>query len=192
MFRIFKMWLTKGNSVQDAPSISDLDIKTWEKDLSKIDQLDKNTKLALSRALTVRHLDLGSCNAEEAELIALSNPFYDISRFGIEFTASPRHADVLAITGPVTRHLKIAMERTYNAMPNPKLVFAIGDGACSGSIYEKTYACLGKVNQFLPVDLYVPGDPPTPEEIIKGFLICKVLLVQKKGGNKKWIRKTVS
>jgi Ni,Fe-hydrogenase III small subunit len=131
----------------------------------------------------VRHLDTGSCNAEEAELIALSNPIYDISRFGIEFTPSPRHADVLAITGPVTRHLKIAMERTYKATPNPKIVIAIGDGACNGSIYEKTYACLGRVDQFIPVDLYIPGNPPTPEEIIKGFLVCKILLGEKEKKN---------
>lgn len=187
MLDILKMWITKGNVVETPPNIRDLDINNWQKDLSRISSLDKKTKHALSRSLTVRHLDLGSCNAEEAELIALSNPFYDISRFGIEFTASPRHADVLAVTGPVTRHLKIAMERTYNAMPNPKIVLAIGDGACNGSIYEKTYACLGRVDQFLPVDFYIPGDPPTPEEIIKGFLICKMFLAKKE--EKKWTRK---
>lgn len=183
MLNIFKMWITKGNLVETSPNIRDLDINNWEKNLSRISSLDKKTKNALRHSLTVRHLDLGSCNAEEAELIALSNPFYDISRFGIEFTASPRHADVLAVTGPVTRHLKIAMERTYNATPNPKIVLAIGDGACNGSIYDKTYACLGKVDQFLPVDFYIPGDPPTPEEIIKGFLICKMLLAQKEKKN---------
>ncbi len=179
MFNILKMWIIKGNATEAPPNISKMDIATWQKDLNRINNFDKKTKRALSRSLTVRHLDLGSCNAEEAELIALSNPFYDISRFGIEFTASPRHADVLAITGPVTRHLKIAMERTYNAMPNPKIVVAIGDGACNGSVYEKTYACLGKVDQFLPVDFYIPGDPPSPEEIIKGLLVCKKLLAQK-------------
>lgn len=183
MFKIFKMWITKGNVVDEPPNIRDIDMNTLEKDLSRISKLDNKTKNALSRSLIVRHLDLGSCNAEEAELIALSNPFYDISRFGIEFTASPRHADVLAVTGPVTRHLKIAMERTYNAMPNPKMVLAVGDGACNGSVYDKTYACLGRLDQFLPVDFYIPGDPPSPEEIIKGFLICKMFLAQKEKNN---------
>ena len=98
MFKIFKMWTTKGNVTEKSPQIKDFDINALKKDLSRISKLDKKTKLSLSRSLTVRHLDLGSCNAEEAELIALSNPFYDISRFGIEFTASPRHADVLAVT----------------------------------------------------------------------------------------------
>lgn len=176
MFDVLKMWITKGNVVETPPNIRDLDVNNWGKDLSRINTLDKKTKRALSKSLAVRHLDTGSCNAEEAELIALSNPIYDISRFGIEFTASPRHADVLAITGPVTRHLKIAMERTYKATPNPKIVIAIGDGACNGSVYEITYACLGRVDQFIPVDLYIPGNPPTPEEIIKGFLVCKILL----------------
>ena len=152
------------------------DIKT---ELSRIEKLDKNTRQALSKSLLIRHLDAGSCNAEEAELLALSNPIYDLTRFGFDFTASPRHADVLTVSGPVTRHLKIAMEKTYNAMPSPKIVIAIGDGACNGSIYEKNYACLGKVDDFLPVDIYIPGDPPTPVEILKGLLMCKLLLSHK-------------
>ena len=109
--------------------------------------------------------------------MALSNPLYDISRFGMEFTASPRHADILTITGPVTRHLKTAMERTYQAAPRPCLVVAIGDGACSGKPYETTYACLGAVDQFLPVDVYIPGDPPSPLEILSGLLRCKTVLL---------------
>jgi Ni,Fe-hydrogenase III small subunit len=149
-------------------------------ELSRIKKLDKNTKHALSKSLLIRHLDTGSCNAEEAELLALSNPIYDLTQFGIDFTASPRHADVLTVSGPVTRHLKIAMEKTYNAMPSPKIVIAIGDGACNGSIYEKSYACLGKVDDFLPVDIYIPGNPPTPSEILNGLLLCKELLNSKK------------
>ena len=179
MFNILKMWIKTGTVTESTPVVTMNDLENFQKDLLRIQNLDSKAKAALSRSLIVRHLDSGSCNAEEAELLALSNPFYDIVRFGIEFTASPRHADVLTVSGPVTRHLKIAMERTYNAMPNPKIVVAIGDGACNGSIYENTYACLGKVDQFLPVDLYIPGDPPTPEEIIKGFLLCKLLLVKK-------------
>jgi Ni,Fe-hydrogenase III small subunit len=183
MFDLLKICLTKGNTVERETGFKNLDLDVFKKDLSRINKLDFKTKRALSKSLMVRHLDTGSCNAEEAELIALSNPIYDISRFGIEFTPSPRHADVLAITGPVTRHLKIAMERTYKATPNPKIVIAIGDGACNGSIYEKTYACLGRVDQFIPVDLYIPGNPPTPEEIIKGFLVCKILLGEKEKKN---------
>ena len=179
MFDLLKILLKKGTTVQSGAELENVDIDVLKKDLSRIDELDPRTKHVLSRSLLVRHLDTGSCNAEEAELIALSNPIYDISRFGIEFTASPRHADVLAVTGPVTRHLKIAMERTYRATPNPKIVVAIGDGACNGSIYETTYACLGRVDQFIPVDFYIPGNPPTPEEIIKGFLVCKILLAKK-------------
>ena len=161
------------------PLINDSNIEDIKFELSKIELLDKNVRKALSRSILIRHLDAGSCNAEEAELLALSNPIYDITRFGIDFTASPRHADVLTVSGPVTRHLKIAMEKTYNAMPNPKIVIALGDGACTGSIYENTYACLGKVDDFLPVDIYIPGDPPTPIQILKGLLLCKYLLNKK-------------
>ncbi len=183
MFDLLKVLITKRITVENIPDLKNLDVSIFEKDLSKVCQLEPAVKQALSRSLLVRHLDTGSCNAEEAELIALSNSIYDISRFGIEFTASPRHADVLAVTGPVTRHLKIAMERTYKATPKPKIIIAIGDGACNGSVYEKTYACLGRVDQFIPVDLYIPGNPPTPEEVIKGFLVCKMLLAKKEKKN---------
>ena len=181
MFSVLKQWIINGN-LSEPITVNGKDENLY-KTLSTIKNIDPKVRKALSRSLLIRHLDTGSCNAEEAELLALSNPMYDINRFGIDFTASPRHADVLTITGPVTRHLKIAMERTYEAMPEPKIVVAIGDGACTGSIYDKTYACLGRVDQFLPVNIYIPGDPPTPEEILKGFLICKVLLAQKEGNN---------
>jgi Ni,Fe-hydrogenase III small subunit len=134
---------------------------------------------ALSESLHVRHLDCGSCNAEEAELVALSNPYYDISRFGIEFVASPRHADVLAITGPLTVNLKKAMERTIEATPKPRILMAVGDGACYGTPYETGYACLGRVDQYVPIDIYVPGDPPEPEQLIRAFLACKLILSEK-------------
>ena len=147
-----------------------------DKIFSKIKNINPKARKALERSLLIRHLDAGSCNAEESEILALSNPIYDITRFGIDFTASPRHADILTITGPVTRHLKIAMERTYEAMPEPKIVIAIGDGACTGSIYDKTYACLGRVDQYLPVNIYIPGDPPTPVQILESLLLCKILL----------------
>ena len=179
MLNILKMIVKTKIVTEPSPLIMPIDLETLEKDLTRLQKLDYKTKKALSKSLTIRHLDSGSSNAEEAELLALSNPVYDITRFGIDFTASPRHADVLTVSGPVTRQLKIAMDRTYNAMPYPKIVVAIGDGACSGSVYMNTYACLGKVDQFLPVDLYIPGDPPTPEQILKGLLMCKLILARK-------------
>ncbi len=181
MLNILKMIAKTKIVTEKSPLIESIDFETLQKDLSRFEKLDYEVKRALSKSLTIRHLDSGSSNAEEAELLALSNPVYDITRFGIDFTASPRHADVLTISGPVTRQLKIAMDRTYNAMPYPKIVVAVGDGACNGSVYQNTYACLGRVDQFLPVDIYIPGDPPTPEVILKGLLMCKLILIEKKG-----------
>ena len=181
MLNILKMIVKTKIVTEQAPLIEPIDFENLEKDFTRLEELDYETKKALSKSLAIRHLDSGSSNSEEAELLALSNPIYDITRFGIDFTASPRHADVLTVSGPVTRPLKIAMDRTYNAMPHPKIVVAVGDGACNGSIYEHTYACLGRVDQFLPVDLYIPGDPPTPEQILKGLLMCKLILSKKKG-----------
>lgn len=176
MIKTLRYWLKQGKGTAPLISAKDLDFKRFEYNIERLNQIAPAARKALSRSILVRHLDTGSCNAEEAELLALSNPYYDITRYGIDFTASPRHADVLAITGPVTRHLKIAMERTYQAVPNPKVVIAVGDGACYGTPYSTTYACLGRVDQFLPVDLYIPGDPPTPQEILEGLLVCKLLL----------------
>lgn len=179
MFNVLREWIKTGNVCEEITVKNNANIEDAYKTFSKIKDINPKVRKALSRSLLIRHLDVGSCNAEEAEILALSNPFYDITRFGIDFTASPRHADVLTISGPVTRHLKVAMERTYEAMPEPKIVVAIGDGACNGSLYNKTYACLGKVDQFIPVDIYIPGDPPSPEEILRGLLLCKVLLSEK-------------
>ena len=179
MLNIFQMIAKTKIATEQSPLIEQVDFETLEKDLTRLEKLDYETKKALSRSLTIRHLDSGSSNAEEAELLALSNSIYDIPRFGIDFTASPRHADVLTVSGPVTRQLKIAMDRTYNAMPHPKIVVAVGDGACNSSVYLNTYACLGRVDQFLPVDLYIPGDPPAPEQILKGLLMCKLILAKK-------------
>jgi Ni,Fe-hydrogenase III small subunit len=184
MFKLFSMWLQAGSLIH--PTDDRLPINpatppvppTFQLDKTRLNQLNPADAHSLGRSLLIRHLDVGSNNAEEAELVALSSPYYDISRFGIDFTASPRHADVLAITGPVTRHLKIAMERTIAAAPHPCIIVAIGDAACYGTPYETTYACLGKVDDFVPVDLYIPGNPPSPEEILAGLLHCKTLLHQ--------------
>lgn len=179
MFRILKYLLKAGRLTSEAPALNLSDVKDWSIELARINRIPPITRQALSRSLLIRHLDVGSCNAEEAELIALTSPYYDLSRFGIDFTASPRHADILTVSGPVTRHLAVAMQRTYQAMPKPNIVVAIGDGACNGSPYEKSYACLGRVDQFLPVDFYIPGDPPSPQKILEGLLLCQQILARK-------------
>lgn len=121
-------------------------------------------------SLAIRELDAGSDNAAEIELNNLSNAYYDVERFGITFVASPRHADVLVVTGAVTHNMEIAVRKTYDAMPSPKFVVAVGDDACDGGIYKGTYAVRGGVDTILPVDMKIPGNPPTPVQIITGLL----------------------
>jgi Ni,Fe-hydrogenase III small subunit len=124
----------------------------------------------LGRSLAVRHVDAGSCNGCELEMHALGNAFYDLERFGFRFVASPRHADVLTVTGPPTRNMRQALERTYAATPDPKWVVAIGGCAADGGCFAGSYAVLGGVSQVLPVDLHIPGCPPSPLSILKGLL----------------------
>ena len=124
----------------------------------------------LGRSLAIRAVDAGSCNGCELEMHALNNAFYDIERFGIRFVASPRHADVLLVTGPVTKNMQEALKRTYDATPNPKWVVAIGDCARDGGCFAGSYAVMGGVSDVLPVDLHIPGCPPPPIEILKGLL----------------------
>lgn len=124
----------------------------------------------LGRALSIRQVDAGSCNACELEIKALNNPYYNIEGLGIKFTASPRHADMLLVTGPVSRHMETALKRTYDATPEPKLVVAIGDCACDGGIFGEGYATCGRVSNVIPVDVVVSGCPPTPGEILQGIL----------------------
>lgn len=131
-------------------------------------------------SLHIRHLDAGSCNACDFEMGALSNPFYDISRFGIEFVASPRHADIIMVTGVITRNLKKAVELTYKAMPKPALVMAVGSCACSGSTYPASYAQVGSVDTILPVDIYLPGCPPTPKMMAYALIYACELMNAKK------------
>ena len=122
------------------------------------------------RSLAIRELDTGSDNATEIEMNNLSNPFYDVERFGITFVASPRHADLLIVTGAVTHNMAIAAKKTYDAMPSPKFVVAVGDDACNGGIFVGTYAVLGGADRIFPVDLKIPGNPPTPIQILAGLL----------------------
>ena len=124
----------------------------------------------LGRSLSIRHVDAGSCNGCELEIHALSNAFYDLERFGLRFVASPRHADVLTVTGPVTKNMREALERTYAATPEPKWVVAIGDCALNGGCFAESYAIVGGVSQVIRVDLHIPGCPPSPLDILKGLL----------------------
>ena len=121
-------------------------------------------------ALTIRHVDAGSCNGCELEINALNNPYYNLEGLGIKFVASPRHADMLLVTGPVSRHMETALKRTYDATPEPKLVVAIGDCGCTGGIFGESYASCGRVSNVIPVDVAVPGCPPTPLAIMQGIL----------------------
>ncbi len=124
----------------------------------------------LQRALNIRQLDAGSCNGCEAEITALTNPYYDLERFGIHFVASPKHADMLLVTGPVTRNMAEAVKATYEAVPAPKLVVAVGACGCSGGIFAGSHAIVGAVDAVIPVDGYIPGCPPTPAMLITGIL----------------------
>lgn len=124
----------------------------------------------LGRALTIRQIDAGSCNGCELEINALNNPYYNLEGYGIKFVASPRHADLLLVTGPVSRHMAFALRRTYEATPEPKLVVAIGDCGCDGGIFGESYASLGGVAKVIPVDYVVRGCPPAPIDILRGIL----------------------
>ena len=122
------------------------------------------------RSLAIREVDAGSCNGCELETHALNNPVYDVERFGLRFVASPRHADVLLVTGPVTRNMKVALERTYAATPDPKWVVAVGDCGCGCGVFEGSYAVIGGVDKVLPVDLHIPGCPPRPAALLQGLI----------------------
>ena len=127
-------------------------------------------KKRLGRSLSIREVDAGSCNGCELEIHALNNAYYDIERFGLRFVASPRHADVLLVTGPVTKNMKQALERTYAATPDPKWVVAVGDCAKGGGCFAGSYAVAGGVADVIPVDLHIPGCPPNPVQLLQGLL----------------------
>jgi Ni,Fe-hydrogenase III small subunit len=133
-------------------------------------KVDQTAQRRLGRSLSIREVDAGSCNGCELEIHALNNAFYDLERFGFHIVASPRHADVLLVTGPVTTNMKEALERTYAATPDPKWVVAVGDCGRDGGVFAGSYACIGGISAVIPVDLHIPGCPPTPMQLLQGLL----------------------
>jgi len=134
------------------------------------DALQQRILRVLGRALCIREVDAGSCNGCELEIHALNNPLYNLEGLGIRFVASPRHADLLLVTGPVSKHMEVALRRTYEATPDPKLVVAVGDCGCTGGIFGESYASRGRVSNVIPVDVAIPGCPPNPTRILSGIL----------------------
>jgi Ni,Fe-hydrogenase III small subunit len=151
--------LTEAPPEPDAASIAELGYT-----------LDRAARKKLGRSLSIREVDAGSCNGCELEIHALNNAFYDLERFGLRFVASPRHADVLMVTGPVTKNMREALERTYNATPDPKWVVSVGDCAYDGGVFADSYACIGAVDKVIPVDLHIRGCPPDPVDLLKGLI----------------------
>ena len=145
--------------------------------------LDRAARRRLGRSLSIREVDAGSCNGCELEIHALNNAFYDIERFGIRFVASPRHADVLLVTGPVTKNMREALLRTYEATPGPKWVVTVGDCALDGGCFAGSYAVVGGVSKVAPVDLHIPGCPPSPTDILRGLLALLQHLTTKTGAS---------
>jgi Ni,Fe-hydrogenase III small subunit len=134
------------------------------------ESLQEQIRTVLGRALCIRQVDAGSCNGCELEIHALNNPLYNLEGLGIRFVASPRHADLLLVTGPVSKHMEVALRRTYEATPDPKLVVAVGDCGCTGGIFGENYASRGRVSNVIPVDVAIPGCPPSPTRILEGIL----------------------
>ena len=162
MLRILKQIAVSGIRTERAPAA--------DESLRVSEQLKSGILEYFAGALTIRHVDAGSCNGCELEINAMNNPYYNLEGLGIKFVASPRHADMLLVTGPVSRHMEEALRRTYDATPEPKLVVAIGDCGCTGGIFGESYASLGRVSNVIPVDVAVPGCPPSPVQIMQGIL----------------------
>lgn len=145
-------------------------VVTEQEKAELVGALDRAARRRLGRSLAIREVDAGSCNGCELEVIALNNVFHDLERFGLKIVASPRHADVLMITGPVTYNMEAALRLTYEAMPAPNYVVAVGDCACTGGMFAESYACKGAVGKVIPVDLCIPGCPPSPVSLLKGLI----------------------
>ena len=163
MWHVLKQIVRTGIVTEPAPQVVDADS-------TAIQRIQQDILAILGQALTIREVDAGSCNGCELEIHALNNPYYNIEGLGIKFVASPRHADMLLVTGPVSRHMEEALRRTYDATPEPKLVVAVGDCGCTGGIFGESYASCGRVANVIPVDVAVPGCPPPPIEILRGIL----------------------
>ena len=163
MYQLLKQILTTG-IITERPPRPDETLRQIEQQLP--DAILKH----IGRALAIRHVDAGSCNGCELEIHACNSPYYNLEALGIKFVASPRHADMLLVTGPVSRNMELAVKRTYDATPDPKLVVAIGDCGCTGGVFGESYASCGRVSNVIPVDVAVPGCPPTPTAIMQGIL----------------------
>jgi len=163
-------------------TIIPVEILSREEDMTRIkEKLSKKVRQLFKGSLAIREVDAGSSNAEEHELTALANTFYDSERFGIHFVASPRHADMLMVTGPVSRNMALALKKTYEATPDPKIVVAVGDGAIDGGIFKNSYAIVGGVHEVIPVNFQIPGNPPTAKQILISVLYMLDLLQKKEG-----------
>ncbi len=162
MWHVLRQIARTGIKTESAPAPAD--------EMVVVARLQEEVLRTLGRALTIRQVDAGSCNGCELEIHALANPYYNIEGMGIRFVASPRHADLLLVTGPVSKHMAIALKRTYDATPDPKLVVAVGDCGCSGGIFGESYASLGRVANVIPVDVEIPGCPPAPIDLLRGIL----------------------
>lgn len=169
MFKHIWAALSGGPVTTDPPPL-DLNALAQLRDAELAGRLDAAAHRRLGRSLSIREVDAGSCNGCELEIHALNNPIYDLERYGIRFVASPRHADVLLVTGPVTKNMAEALRRTWDATPDPKWVVACGDCACSGGVFAASYACVGPVEAVIPVDLKLPGCPPAPRVLLAGLL----------------------
>lgn len=163
MYQILKKIATTGIRTEPLPA-ADPSMRVLEQRLSAA------VRARFRGALAIRQVDAGSCNGCELEIHHLTNPYYNLEAAGIRFVASPKHADMLLVTGPVARNMEVALKRTYEATPDPKLVVAIGDCGCDGGVFGESYASRGKVSNVIPVDIAVPGCPPTPARIIAGIL----------------------
>ncbi|NOY63497.1 MAG: NADH-quinone oxidoreductase subunit B family protein [Gammaproteobacteria bacterium] len=162
MLRIFDKIRRVGIVTERAPR--DIELEALGK------QVKRHIDGRFSGSLAIRVVDAGSCNGCELEIHALNNPYYDVERFGVHFVASPRHADALLVTGPVSRHMEAALKRTYAATPSPKWVIACGDCACDGGEFGVSYASCGAVENVIPVDVVIPGCPPAPRNLLRGLL----------------------
>ena len=164
MLRILRQLWRVGVVTEPQPSTEQVEMEALGLELRRA--IDARFR----HSLAIRVVDAGSCNGCELEIHALSNPYYDIERFGVSFVASPRHADALLVTGPVSRHMEMALRRTWRAMSAPKFVIAAGQCAVGGGVFGESYACCGAVDKVLPVDVKIPGCPPSPEALLRGLL----------------------